>query len=123
MQLQAAGLRGATDVYLEIEWQGDVWYRGFARGVWWFDHADHWEYRFTLDETHHRTAIELWRGRPIDGDGVLGVLTFLNNNHLPLESARAWVDGKEAPTRLLGDGDPLGHGEVGPTDPATFAKR
>lgn len=123
IRLDAAGFRAATDVYVEIEWQGDVWYRGFARGVWWFTAADHWEYRFTLDGAGHRMGIELWRGRPIDGDGVLGILSFQNDNHLPLRSVRAWVDGKEARTRVLGPRDPLRHGDVGPRDPASVARR
>lgn len=105
VRLRATGLHGATDIQIQLDWEGEVRYEGFSRGLWWFVDEHHWEYVFMLDRTYRGMSFEVWRGQPIDGDGLLGVIRFRNNNHLPLRGARVWVDGVEAQTVIVARGE------------------
>jgi hypothetical protein len=93
LRLRAVGLREATDIDVLLDWQGEVYYDGFSRGSWWFVDEYHWEWVFTLDRNHRTMSFHVWRGQPIEGDGLLGVIWFRNPDHLPLRGASAWVDG------------------------------
>jgi len=125
LRLRAVGLREATDIDVLLDWQGEVHYDGFSRGLWWFVDEYHWEYVFTLDRSHRTMSFHVWRGQPIDGDGLLGVIWFQNNSHLPLRGASVWVDGVTVPAVVTtrGDRDRERNADLGPTSRAARESR
>jgi len=123
LRLRAVGLREATDIDLLLDWQGEVYYDGFSRGLWWFVDAYHWQYVFSLDRSHRRMSFHVWRGQPIEGDGLLGVIRFRNNDHLPLRAANVWVDGVAVLAVVASEGDRERSGALAPTSRATSESR
>ena len=123
LRLRAVGLREATDIDVLLDWQGEVYYDGFSRGLWWFADDCHWEYVFSLDRSHRRMSFHVWRGQPIDGEGLLGVIWFRNSDHLPLRGASVWVDGVPVHAVVTSEGDRERSGALAPVSRATRESR